>query len=135
MIPERKEIVRSWYRKASSDLAYAKLGLTSGEVFRVGAVYHCQQAAEKAIKALHCFYGLTPPKSHDLVRLVELLQPSCDLQECLKGAEFLTPMATEFRYPGESEEPTEADAQRAWEYAEFIFRNAEFLIKDNLSLL
>jgi len=42
MNPERKEIVRSWYRKAASDLAYAELGLSSGAMFRAGAVYHCQ---------------------------------------------------------------------------------------------
>jgi HEPN domain-containing protein len=134
MNPERKAIVRSWYRKAASDLAYAELGLSSGETFRAGAVYHCQQAAEKAIKALLCLSGTTPPRNHDLVRLIELLLPSLDLQEFLKEAEFLTPMATEFRYPGECEQPTEADAEMSLKYAGRIFAAAETLIRERIGI-
>ena len=134
MNPEREAIVRSWCRKAASDLAYAELGLSSGETFRAGAVYHCQQAAEKAIKALLCLSGITPPRNHDLVRLIELLLPSIDMQEFLKEAEFLTPMATEFRYPGECEEPTEIDANMSLKYARQIFTAAETLIRDRIGI-
>jgi len=134
MNPERKEIVRGWYRKAASDLAYAELGLSSGETYRAGAVYHCQQAAEKAIKALFCLSGITPPRSHDLVHLIELLTPSLDLQNFLKEAEFLTPMATEFRYPGEWEEPSAATAELSLSCARRIFSEAERLIGESIGL-
>ena len=134
MTPERRAVIISWCRKAESDLAYAELGLRSGEVYRAGGVYHCQQSAEKAIKALHCLFGIIPPKIHDLVRLIELLQPSCDMQEFLEEAEFLTPLATEFRYPGDTEEPSEEDAQRALIYAKRICGKAQVLIKEKINL-
>ncbi len=134
MNPEREEIVRSWHRKAASDLAYAELGLSSGETFRAGAVYHCQQAAEKALKALLCLSGVTPPKNHDLVRLIEILRQSLDLQVLLKEAEFLTPMGTEFRYPGECDQPTEAAAEQSLKYAARIFNEAEKVIRDSIGI-
>jgi len=40
-------------------------------------------AAEKAIKALLCLSGVTPPRNHDFVHLIELLLPSLDLQRFL----------------------------------------------------
>lgn len=134
MNPERKEIVRRWYRKAANDLAYAELGLNSGETFYAGAAYHCQQAAEKSIKALLCLSGVTPPKNHDLVRLIELLLPSQDLSEFMQDAEFLTPMATEFRYPGEQEQPTKSDAEKPLKFARQIFSAAERLIIEKLGI-
>ncbi|MGC1479658.1 MAG: HEPN domain-containing protein [Chthoniobacterales bacterium] len=134
MSPEREAIVRSWYRKAASDLAYAELGLRSGATFRAGAVYHCQQAAEKAIKALICLSGVTPPRNHDLVRLIELLLPSFDLRAFLEDAEFLTPMATEFRYPGECEQPTDAEAEMCLHSASRIFTEAERVIRENIGI-
>jgi HEPN domain-containing protein len=134
MNPEREEIVRSWYRKAVSDLAYAELGLSSGETFRAGAVYHCQQAAEKALKALLCLSGATPPKNHDLVRLIEILRPSFDMQQFLKEAEFLTPMAAEFRYPGECDQPSEATADLSRKYASRILAEAENHIRQTIGI-
>jgi HEPN domain-containing protein len=103
-------------------------------MFRAGAVYHCQQAAEKAIKALRCLSGITPPRNRDLVRLIEILLPALDLQEFLKVAEFLTPMATAFRYPGECEQPTEADAEMSLKYAGRIFARAETLIGEQIGI-
>lgn len=134
MNPERKEIVRRWYRKAANDLAYAELGLNSGETFHAGAAYHCQQAAEKSIKALLCLSGVNPPKNHDLVRLIELLLPSLDFSEFMQAAEFLTPMATEFRYPGEQEQPTKSDAEKSLKFAGMIFSAAETLIREQIGL-
>ena len=132
MNPERKEIVRRWYQKAANDLAYAELGLNSGETFHAGAVYHCQQAAEKSIKALLCLSGITPPKNHDLVRLIELLPPSLDFGQFLQAAEFLTPMATEFRYPGEQEQPAKSDTEKSLKFAGQIVSAAKTLIGEQI---
>ena len=83
MTAERKQIVVGWLEKAESDLAYAKLGLDNGDYYFAGAVYHCQQAAEKALKALCCFHGVKPPKTHDLVTLLEKLKGLRMIRGCL----------------------------------------------------
>jgi len=57
-----------------------------------------------------------------------------DLQRFLKEAEFLTPMATEFRYPGECEQPDEAAAEMSLKYARRIFSEAEGLIRERIGI-
>lgn len=99
MTAERRRSVVGWLETAESDLAYAKLGLDNGDYYFAGAVYHCQQAAEKALKALCCFHGIKPPKTHDLVTLLEKLKDAADLGTFNQSAARLTPLATEFRYP------------------------------------
>jgi HEPN domain-containing protein len=67
------------------------------------AIYHCQQAAEKAVKGFLAFHDHRLERSHDVERLVELAanyEPRfADWEE---AAILLTPYATEYRYPGES---------------------------------
>lgn len=71
------------------------------ESYHAQACYHAGQAAEKALKALLVASGATPPYSHSLPKLVEMLEqigldlgPLQDLQ--LKQ---LSRMASESRYP------------------------------------
>lgn len=102
-----------WLSRAESDLAYAQLGLNAGPYYYAGVLYHCQQTAEKALKSLCCFHGIIPPKTHDLVRLLEIIQPHADLEERFEDALFLNPFATIFRYPGDEQEPTTVEAGKA----------------------
>ena len=44
-----------WLAQAESDLRFAELGLREG--FHAQACFTCQQAAEKALKALHYLGG------------------------------------------------------------------------------
>ena len=120
MTPERRALALDWLRKADSDLAYARLGIEAGESYFSGAVYHCHQAAEKALKAILCFHGVIPPKTHDLVRLLEIIHPHGDLSSFQEAAIFLTPLSTEFRYPGDLEEPSSEDANQAFQFAKQI---------------
>jgi HEPN domain-containing protein len=48
----KSEDTRAWLVKARGDLAKARHALTAEEPFRDDAVYHCQQAIEKAMKSL-----------------------------------------------------------------------------------
>ena len=47
----KAELIRSWLTKASHDLAAAAILGTGDSAILDVAVYHCQQAAEKAVKA------------------------------------------------------------------------------------
>ena len=46
----KRELVREWLKKASRDLTVAKIVARSPEAIWEASLYHCQQAAEKALK-------------------------------------------------------------------------------------
>src|ERR1039457_4205263 len=75
------------------------------------ALYHCQQAAEKALKGFLAWHDQPFPKTHDLgklgkqaVELEQTLEPLVD-----EVVEF-TKYAWMFRYPGDADEPSVTDA-------------------------
>jgi len=47
----RKELLRSWLTKAASDLRSARVLGSADDAPLDTAIYHCQQTAEKAMKA------------------------------------------------------------------------------------
>ncbi len=62
-----------WLRLARQDIAFARLGLHSGDdEVLAPAIYHTQQAAEKALKAYLAFRAMGIPKIHDLLKLIKL---------------------------------------------------------------
>lgn len=97
---------RVWLKKAESDLATAILLIEGAERHLDTGSYHCHQCAEKSLKAWLCAKGIPFPKTHELERLLDLCVSLDPAFETLRpGAEELTPLATEFRYPGDMFEP------------------------------
>ncbi len=83
------------------------------------AVYHCQQAAEKALKAFLTYYDVPFEKIHDLSALIELYIPMEPAFENWRDtAESLSPYAVRFRYPSDVLEPEESEAQGALRQAQ-----------------
>lgn len=73
------------------------------------------------------------PKTHDL----EALLHSCrsvypEFSAYAEHARTLTPLATEFRYPGDVFEPDPASAHRAFELAEEVFIYCDKLVRDEV---
>jgi len=104
--------VLQWILKAKSDLASAEV-LFERELYDT-AVYHCQQSAEKALKAYLAWREQPVLKVHDLTMLVKecvLLDSSFSVLMSL--TEILTPYATAFRYPGDVLCPDVADVEEA----------------------
>ncbi len=104
---------RAWLEKARMDLRSARVDLAATPPIVGDALFHCQQAVEKAIKALFAWHDHPFRKTHDLADLgarLAALEPS--LEGLLKQTAPLTEYAWKFRYPGEMDEPpkTEADA-------------------------
>jgi HEPN domain-containing protein len=63
--------------------------------------FHCQQAAEKYLKAQLQEIGLAVPRTHDLEILLDLLLPNDSTLAPLRRAlRSLTRYAVGFRYPG-----------------------------------
>ncbi len=64
------ELVRGWLIKAQHDLFSARKLATDPDPYLDTAAYHCQQAAEKAVKGLLVFYGQRFKKVHNVQFLV-----------------------------------------------------------------
>ena len=61
--------------------------------------FHCQQAAEKILKALLSDLGVRFRKTHDIGWLLELIADSgCPLPAEFSGLEEFTPFAVAYRY-------------------------------------
>jgi HEPN domain-containing protein len=103
-------------KKAEADYQLAvKLGRGS-EPFHDQLCFHCQQSAEKYLKALMEELGLTVPRTHNLVALLPLLAPHhASLRSLRRGLDFLTRFAVGTRYPGDyaSKRQSRASLRRA----------------------
>ncbi|EFA68208.1 HEPN domain-containing protein [Cylindrospermopsis raciborskii] len=123
----KDEEVRQWIIKSQRDIKVARI-LIENEVSLLDAVvYHCQQSAEKALKAYLTHQDLGFKKTHDLGVLVEMcsvFEPN--FQDLEDMADTLTPYATEFRYPGDIIEPERYEAEEALQMAATVL---EFVIK------
>jgi HEPN domain-containing protein len=90
-----------WIRKAEADargadeLARAEPGLSDLVCF------HCQQAAEKYLKALLQEFGLAVPRTHNLDQLLGALLPhDKTLRALRRHLVSLSRFAVDYRYPG-----------------------------------
>lgn len=91
---------REWLAKAEADLQAVALLLTFETYPRTVAVFHCQQAVEKSLKAFLVAHAIPFLFRHDLGYLLDLcldVDPSCSVLEAYIAG--LTPYAVEMRYP------------------------------------
>ena len=115
---EVRQASLEWIAKAKRDLEAAKRMIVCVDPLLDTGAYHCQQAAEKALKGLLTFRSVSVTKTHDLVR--ECVKLDIDFQCLLEMADFLSPFAVDFRYPGEMFEPPFEEAEMALRAAEKI---------------
>lgn len=122
MNDSKDRLVAAWLAKVEEDLAVARLLIEDEKRLLGAGVYHCQQAAEKALKALLTHREVLFPKTHDLEVLLNLVvRPQQDETDFLSvAARELTPLATVFRYPGDLHTPSVAEADQALRHAEDI---------------
>jgi HEPN domain-containing protein len=86
-----------------------------------GAVYHCQQAFEKALKGFLVWHSQPVPRTHalpDLVILCQQIDPA--FATLAVSAAQITPYGTAFRYPPIIVGPTDLDALEALDTARDI---------------
>ena len=86
------------------------------------ACWHCQQVAEKSLKAALILESIAFPLVHDLDTLCDLLPKGWIMQNIRDDLSVLTEWAIEARYPGEWPEPTCADAVRAESTARVVYK-------------
>lgn len=100
MLPEQRDEVQEWLHRARLDEVSTEQLISGSQPVPESAVFHCQQLAEKALKAFLVSIGAPFPRVHDLVVLLELCaRRDPDFLQLLDIARALTPYATIFRYP------------------------------------
>lgn len=131
--------VQEWYDLAKMDLGVAKhLEATYCPKPLEIICYHCQQAAEKEIKALIIYYGAEGgmPKLHDLSFLLNQIKNKITIEDkYFDYADTLTPYGVSIRYPNELF-LEERHAKTAIQYAEEIIRWVDSIVinsEDNLT--
>ncbi|PSR16386.1 hypothetical protein C8255_18055 [filamentous cyanobacterium CCP3] len=113
---DKQAEVEKWLKISRRDLRSARTLLK--DLILENVVFHCQQSAEKTLKAYLVHQGIVFPKTHDLDVLLDLCsQSDADFRRWDDAADVLTPYATQFQYPLDSLEPEEEDAQQAIDLA------------------
>jgi HEPN domain-containing protein len=114
----RAALAREWLDRAERDLRLARLAL--GDPSLVGlAAFHCQQAAEKALKAYLAWRNQPPRRTHDLPALLlqcQALEPAFGALQL--AATTLDDYLTAGRYPDSGPIPSAAEANAALHLAE-----------------
>jgi HEPN domain-containing protein len=103
-MPSRDELVQQlvnqWIARAQADLAAAEaLAVHESGLWSIVA-FHCQQSAEKFIKAALTARQIEFRKTHDILVLLDRLNGiNTELTDALKPAEALTVYGVQARYP------------------------------------
>lgn len=117
----KQQEIRQWLIKASRDLASAERLLAGDPPYLDTAVYHCQQTAEKALKAYLTLKDSPFRKVHDLSALVEQSSEfDGTFVQLREAAETLTSYRVAFRYPGSVLEPAPSEAKEALRLARIV---------------
>ncbi len=120
--PARVAETREWLAKAALDLRAAEFELTAQPPLTADIVFHCQQLAEKSLKAFLVWHNVPFRKTHNLVEIGQqcsAIEPT--LPSLLRRAARLTEYAWRFRYPGEPEEPPVPEAKGALALAREVY--------------
>ncbi|MBM4423955.1 MAG: HEPN domain-containing protein [Chloroflexi bacterium] len=113
---------RLWLIKAASDLMAAQRLIDIEPLILDAACFHCQQAAEKSLKAFLVHKSVRFDKTHNLAYLLGLCAPhDQQFNSLVELGDLLTPYAVEVRYPGDALAPPLEEAQEALKAANTIW--------------
>jgi HEPN domain-containing protein len=102
-------------RKAEGDLVAVRKLARGSEPAHDATCFHCQQVAEKYLKALLEELGRPVPRTHNLVALLRLLlQHHAALGRLRRGLDFLIRFAVDTRYPSDNAIKRQATAAQRW---------------------
>ena len=119
MNEEKHTEIQKWLIKSQHDIGSACRLMDGEEPYLDTAVYHCQQAVEKAMKAFLTYHDIVFEKTHNLTVLLELSLPvEPTFEQWREVADKLTPYAVQLRYPDDVLEPEQHEAEQALQHAQ-----------------
>ena len=121
MLNKKKVYIEEWLNFAKEDLDTAKTLLNSEYLFNRSICYHCQQSAEKDLKAYIIYLDLPLNKTHNLIKLVDQISElDKEITHLQKVVEVLTDYIVTARYPDDSELITDEESKLAFNESEKI---------------
>jgi HEPN domain-containing protein len=110
------EVVRQWVEKAQSDWETVLILSAHERCPRDAVCFHCQQHVEKLLKALFTLHSIEAPRTHNLRRLIQLLETvSADLLTLKDASDALTAHGVASRYPDDWREIDEDEMKEILE--------------------
>jgi len=120
----RARETREWLVKAAEDLAAAHVLI--GSKHFSGALFFCQQVAEKSLKAFLTWHDRTFRRTHDLEELGKECQAiDGTLAALLEEADVLSYYAWKLRYPGAPYTPEREEAEAMFGIADRVPRDVQ----------
>jgi HEPN domain-containing protein len=99
---KRKLLIEEWITKAEHDLGMAELAIANKPEYKDLICFHCQQCAEKYLKAYLICLDVSFKKSHSLIYLLDRLATVENVPDNLyETAEILEDYGVAVRYPGD----------------------------------
>lgn len=118
----KEELVKQWLTLAGEDLRMAELTMRDTEPVYWAAAFHCQQAAEKSLKAFLAYHEHHVEKTHDIDFLLGLCKEILpEIGYLIDSGGKLSDYAVDSRYPAARFEITQQKAEEAIETARSIF--------------
>ena len=118
MADPSQELSQVWMNKAEHYIGMAELAIAQKTDYTDAICFHCQQAAEKYLKALLVIKKIEFKRTHHLTYLLDLISEKIDTSEKLYSyVEKLESFAVEVRYPDDMYEPTQKEAKEAFNAA------------------
>jgi HEPN domain-containing protein len=113
--PVRTVDTRAWLLRAAQDLRRVEILLAAEPPDPEGALFHSQQAAEKALKGFLTWHDVPFRRVHELDEIGEQCAGvDSSLADLMSRADALTKYAWRFRYPGAPYEPTDDECRVAY---------------------
>lgn len=125
-----KNLVEEWLKKADSDIRLAEYLLAENTPFWDAISFHCQQAAEKYLKAFLVNHQTEFPKTHDIEELLELIQKiDKKTAKSLIASIVLSPYGVAVRYPDDIQRVDRKKAEAAVGLAQKVEKNIKKKLK------
>lgn len=117
----KTELISNWLDKADKDLLSVEHELSFSDVVTETVCFHCQQSAEKYLKAYLVSLGIPFTKTHEIGELITKCESrDKELSVLKEEADKLTDYAVLVRYPDDWFEPSRTEAKEAFEIAKRI---------------
>ena len=130
MLNKKKVYIEKWLNFAKEDLDTAKALLNGDFLFNRSICYHCQQSAEKDLKAYIIYLDLPLNKTHNLIKLVDQISElDKEITHLQQAVEVLTDYIVSARYPDDSDLIADEESKLAFRESEKISKYIRSKIK------
>jgi HEPN domain-containing protein len=133
MTDAKQQLVQGGLTAAQHDLASARVLAANDPPLLDTAIYHCQQAAEKAVKGYLVYCDQEFERIHDVEELIRLAMSRAEaFVDWIDAGIELTPYARIYRYPGYATGPSREQFEQALTAAEGLYKFVVSLLPPDL---